>query len=155
MEPILLRFATQNGFKCRMDTQFLSFDQDTESVTSMVKDLVTGQILKIRSKYLMGADGARNQIVRQLGLELDAKPGDGVAIDVLARADLSHLVQHRTGNLHWIMQPDVEYPDFGWMGIARMVKPWHEWILSFFPSIHVKKSLQRPMTNTNSRVFWR
>ena len=140
MEPILLRYAAQNGFNCRMNTKFLSCEQDDadESVTSLVEDLVTGQKFKIRSRYLMGADGARSQIVKQLGLELDAKPGAGVAVDALVKTDLSHLVKHRTGNLHWIMQPDVEHPDFGWMGVARMVKPWNEWIFSFFPSMHVK-----------------
>lgn len=142
MEPLLLRYATQNGFKCRMDTKFLSFEQDEASVTTTLKDLVTGQIQKVRSKYLMGADGARSQIVKQLGLELDVKPGGGVAHDVLVRADLSHLIKHRTGNLHWLMQPDVEYPDFGWMGVARMVKPWNEWIFSLFPSMDVKELKQ-------------
>ena len=145
MEPLLLRYATQHGFKCRMDTEFLRFEQDEKLVTTTVHDLVTGQIQKIRSKYLMGADGARSQIVKQLGLEFDVKPGGGIALDVLVRADLSHLIKHRTGNLHWLMQPDVEYPDFGWMGVARMVKPWNEWIFSLFPSMHAKDP--KPPTN--------
>lgn len=34
----------------------------------------------------------------------------------------------RTGNLHYVMRPDVETPDFAWWAIARMVKPWHEWL---------------------------
>jgi len=125
-----------------MDSKFLSFEQDKNSVTTTIQDLVTGQTQKIRSKYLMGADGARSQIVKQLGLELDAKPGGGIALDVLVRADLSHLIKHRTGNLHWLMQPDVEYPDFGWMGVARMVKPWNEWIFSLFPSMHATNTKQ-------------
>lgn len=119
-----------------MNTKFLSFEQDDAGVTSLVEDVMTGTTYNIRSKYLMGADGARSRIVKQLGLELDAKPSGGVAIDVLVKADLSHLVKHRTGNLHWILQPDAEYPDFGMMGVARMVKPWNEWIFSLFPSIH-------------------
>jgi 2-polyprenyl-6-methoxyphenol hydroxylase-like FAD-dependent oxidoreductase len=142
MEPLLLRYATHHGFKCRMDTKFLSFEQDAHSVTTTVQDLVTGQIQKIKSRYLIGADGARSQIVKQLGLELDVKPGGGVALDVLVKADLSHLMKHRTGNLHWLMQPDVEYPDFGWMGVARMVKPWNEWIFSLFPSIQATNTRQ-------------
>ncbi|RDW75999.1 hypothetical protein BP5796_06820 [Coleophoma crateriformis] len=136
MEPILLKYASQHGFKCRMDTKFLSFEQDETGVTSTIEDIMTSTTYKIRSKYLMAADGARSHIVKQLGLELDAKLGGGVAIDVLVQADLSHLVKHRTGNLHWILQPDMEYPDFGMMGVARMVKPWNEWIFSLFPSIH-------------------
>lgn len=62
------------------------------------------------------------------------KPGQGLAINVLVKADLSHLVAHRKGNLHWVMQPDREHPSFGWMGIVRMVKPWDEWMFILFPS---------------------
>jgi 2-polyprenyl-6-methoxyphenol hydroxylase-like FAD-dependent oxidoreductase len=100
MEPVLLRYATQNGFKCRMDTKCLSFEQDGTSVTTTVRGLITGQTQKIRYKYLMGANGARSQIVKQLGLELEVKPRRGVALDVLVKADLSYLIKPRTGNLH-------------------------------------------------------
>ncbi|KAL1967728.1 hypothetical protein VTN77DRAFT_2985 [Rasamsonia byssochlamydoides] len=32
------------------------------------------------------------------------------------------------------MQPDREHPEFGWMGIVRMVKPWHEWMFIMVPN---------------------
>lgn len=44
--------------------------------------------------------------------------------------DLSAHVTHRVGNLHWIMQPDA--PEWGWVVIMRMVKPWTEWIMILF-----------------------
>ena len=130
-----------------MDTKFLSFEEDTatNTIISTVEDRVTGQQYRIRSRYLFGADGARSVIVKQLGLELQGKQSDNLAIDVLVKADLSHLVQHRKGNLHWLIQPDVEHPVWGWLGVARMVKPWHEWIFSLFPSIgYDPKTAARP-----------
>ena len=104
-----------------MDTKFLSFEEDTATSTiiSTVEDNVTGQQYKIRSKYLFGADGARSVIVKQLGLELQGRQSDNLAIDVLVKADLSHLVEHRKGNLHWLIQPDVEHPVWGWLGVAQ------------------------------------
>lgn len=42
-------------------------------------------------------------------------------------------MQYRTGNLHWILQPDREHPLFGWACIARMVKPWDEWLFIVLP----------------------
>ena len=130
-----------------MDTKFLSFEEDTatNTIISTVEDNVTGQQYKIRSKYLFGADGARSVIVKQLDLELQGRQSDNLAIDVLVKADLSHLVEHRKGNLHWLIQPDVEHPVWGWLGVARMVKPWHEWIFSLFPSIgYDPKTAARP-----------
>ena len=49
------------------------------------------------------------------------------------QADLSHLMEHRQGNLHWVLQPDKEYPPWGWAAIVRMVKPWTEWMFIFLP----------------------
>jgi 2-polyprenyl-6-methoxyphenol hydroxylase-like FAD-dependent oxidoreductase len=134
LEPILVRYATTHGFKCRFDTTFISFeDHGTSGVTTTIYDKISGSKYLVRSKYLFGADGARSQVMKQLRIPLIAKPGKGLAINVLVKADLSSLVKHRQGNLHWIMQPDKEYCDYGYMAIVRMVKPWHEWMFILFP----------------------
>lgn len=99
-----------------------------------MRDKVSGATYRIRTKYLFGADGAQSQVVKQVDLPLDRKPGQGLAINVLVKANLSHLVDSRRGNLHWVMQPDKVHPDFGWMCIVRMVKPWDEWMFILFPN---------------------
>ncbi|KAF5006061.1 hypothetical protein FDECE_7543 [Fusarium decemcellulare] len=136
LEPVLVRHATLNGFKARFDTTLLSFKEHdpTGRITANLRDNISGLEYQIHTKYLFGADGARSQVVKQLDLPLSIKPGQGMAINILVKADLSHLVQHRQGNLHWVMQPGKEHPDFGWMGIVRMVKPWHEWMFILFPN---------------------
>jgi len=53
-----------------------------------------------------------------------------LALNVMVDVDLSDHVTHRVGNLHWIMQPDA--PEWGWLVIMRMVKPWSEWIMILF-----------------------
>jgi 2-polyprenyl-6-methoxyphenol hydroxylase-like FAD-dependent oxidoreductase len=135
LEPVLVRHATQNGFKTRFSTALLSFEEGNDGfITATVLDKILNIQYKIRTKYLFGADGARSQVVKQLDLPLAVKPGQGLAINVLVKADLSHLVDHRRGNLHWVMQPDKEHPEFGWQGIVRMVKPWNEWMFILFPN---------------------
>lgn len=134
LEPILVRHAILKGFTTRFDTTLLSFIEDNGIITATVTDNLSRHEYRIRTRYLFGADGARSQIVKQLNLPLAVKPGQGLAINVLVRADLSHLVEHRKGNLHWIMQPDRKHPDFGWMAIVRMVKPWNEWMFILFPT---------------------
>ena len=93
---------------------------------SDVQDDISGQTYKIRSKYLFGCDGGRSVVVRKLGLPMIKKPGQGLAINILVKADLSKLVENRVGNLHWVMEPEKDYPAFGKMSIVRMVKPWTE-----------------------------
>lgn len=112
----------------------MSFEQNKGVIESTLFDKLSKTEYKIRSKYLFGADGARSKVLQQLDLPLIKKPGQGLAHNVLVRADLSHLIKARMGNLHWIMQPDVECPDFAWSGIVRMVKAWNEWMFIMFPS---------------------
>ncbi|KAK4982615.1 hypothetical protein LTR66_009174, partial [Elasticomyces elasticus] len=135
LEPILVRYAVHNGFTCRFDSTFLSFSRDTKSgrITSVIQDSLTGRTYSIRSKYLFGCDGARSQVIRQLGIPFIKQPGGGLAVNAHVRADMSKLIKYRTGNLHWIFQPDREYPEWGWSGIVRMVKPWYEWMFIFLP----------------------
>ncbi|KAL8343037.1 hypothetical protein RB598_004406 [Gaeumannomyces tritici] len=141
LEPELVRHATLNGFQIRWDTEFQTFvDHGSDAgggggggVTATVLDRVTGLMYAIEARYLMGADGARSRIVSQLGLPLVRSPGGGPAINVLVRADLSHLMKSRTGNLHWVMQPDREHTDFAFFTVVRMVKPWTEWMFILFP----------------------
>lgn len=146
LEPVLVRHAALKGFKCRFDTALLSFVDDAKTglITATVRDIISDKTYQIRTRYLFGADGARSQVIKQLNLPLAVQPGQGIAINVLVQADLSHLVKNRTGNLHWVMQPDREHPDFGWMGIVRMVKPWNEWMFILFPDRDYDGSRGKP-----------
>ncbi|KAA6413705.1 MAG: FAD NAD(P)-binding [Lasallia pustulata] len=135
LEPILVRQATLNGFTCRYDTTFLSFTREPSgTVLSKTKDKVIGFTYNIRSKYLFGCDGARSPVLKQLEIPLIRKPGQGLAVNVLVKVDLSPFVSTRMGNLHWVMQPEDQFPDFGWAAVVRMVKPWNEWMFILFPT---------------------
>ena len=142
MEPILTRYATLNGFHCRFDTEFVSFNDDGEGVTTILKDRIMAYTFQVKSKYLFGADGARSNIARQLGLPMIKRPGQGFAINVLIEADMSPLMEHRKGNLHWILQPGVDHPEWAWIGCFRMVKPWHEWLCIIFPAPGAERVVQ-------------
>lgn len=126
LEPVLVKRALAKGWTCRFDSSFVSFEREspTAPITSTIKDNLTNQTYTIRSKYLFGCDGARSQVMRQLDLPLVKQPGQGLAINVHVEADLSHLVKYRNGNLHYMVQPDVEHPEFGWSCINRVIKPW-------------------------------
>jgi 2-polyprenyl-6-methoxyphenol hydroxylase-like FAD-dependent oxidoreductase len=117
-----------------------------------LQDNITKNKYHVRTKYLFGADGARSQVVKILDLPMSIKPGQGLAINILVKADLSHLMKHREGNLHWVMQPDREHPEFGWQGIVRMVKPWNEWMFILFPNRDCDINIQPSRDEYLSRV---
>ncbi|KAK5099864.1 hypothetical protein LTS08_005579 [Lithohypha guttulata] len=134
-EPIFVNRAKDRGWDVRFNTALVSFDDRGvgKGILSTIKDTKSGHEYTILSRFLFGADGARSQVVRQLDFPLIKKPGSGLALNVLVETDLSHLVETRNGNLHWVIQPDRPHPRWARMGLVRMVKPWHEWMFIVFP----------------------
>lgn len=55
----------------------------------------------------------------------------GVAYNVEVTMDLTHAMETRTGNLHYIYMADP--PEWAWFSVLRMVKPWTEWLMVTFP----------------------
>ncbi|KAK4455406.1 FAD binding domain-containing protein [Podospora aff. communis PSN243] len=139
LEPILIRHATHRGFGVRFQTKLLSFTETGPDgmIVATVLDMLNNREYKIRTKYLFGADGARSIVAKQLGLPMTVKAGGGSMVNILFKADLSHLMKARQGNLHWVMQParEDEVPDFAVACIMRMIKPWDEWMCIAVPAI--------------------
>ncbi|KAF4583032.1 putative 2,4-dichlorophenol 6-monooxygenase [Ophiocordyceps camponoti-floridani] len=133
LEPILIRYATQHGFHVRFDTKLTAIDIQDETIQATVLDTLSHSRYRIQARYLLAADGARSLVVRELDLPLRKRPGQGTAYNVLVRADMEHLVRARSGNLHWVVRPDVEGGVFAAVGIVRMVRTWDEWIFILFP----------------------
>ncbi|KAI1803009.1 FAD binding domain-containing protein [Daldinia bambusicola] len=142
LEPLLTRYATLNGFKCRWDTELVTFEQDENGVTTTLLDKLSQTTFQVRSKYLFGADGARSKIVQQAEFPMIRRPSQGFAVNLLFQADLSHLMETRKGNLHWILQPDRENPEWGLLGGIRMVKPWFEWLCVLLPAPNAPREVR-------------
>ncbi|GAW20296.1 hypothetical protein ANO14919_097970 [Xylariales sp. No.14919] len=132
LEPILLRVATQNGFKLRWDYELLTCREDVETgkVHATIKDILSGEIVTVISNYLCGADGAKSAVARELQLPFHDTPGGGFAVNVWFEADLSHLMAHSAGLIHMLIKPDTPQPDYCAIAITRQVKPFSEWVIS-------------------------
>lgn len=98
----------------------------------------------VRCKHLFGADGGRSRIAKSLQLPFTEKPGGGFAVNLLIEADMAPLMENRMGNLHWLLQPDREAPDYAWIGCIRMVKPWHEWLCILFMKPTAERKARPP-----------
>ena len=128
MEPLLFKTACSRGSQARMSTEYQSFEQDAEGVTSTLLDRLSGETVTVRSKYLVGADGGNSLVAEQAGLPFEGQMGVGGSMNILFRADLSKYVAHRPSVLYWVMQPGADVGGIG-MGLVRMVRPWNEWLI--------------------------
>ncbi|HEX5114297.1 MAG TPA: FAD-dependent monooxygenase [Pseudonocardiaceae bacterium] len=127
-EPILVKAAQERGARVRFDTEYLDHEQDDDGVTTTVRDRLTGAEYRIRSKYLIGADGARSKVAADLGLDFEGPGAVAGSLSIVFEADLSRFVAHRPSVLYWMLQPGAEKEGVG-LGVLRMIKPWHEWML--------------------------
>ncbi|KAF2858609.1 hypothetical protein K470DRAFT_220909 [Piedraia hortae CBS 480.64] len=130
LEPILVRRAAGGGWKVRFNTRFVKYERSSpqEPFYTEVLDETLNQPFIIKSKYLFGCDGAGSRVVKQLDLPLSKRPGQGHAMNIVVEADLSPFMENRKGFLHWIVQPEQDCPLWARMTVARMIRPWHEWM---------------------------
>ncbi|GAB2184283.1 FAD-dependent oxidoreductase [Roseibium sp. LAB1] len=128
MEPLLFKTACSRGTQARMSTEYLSYEQDADGVTTTCLDRLSGKQFTVRSKYLVGADGGNSLVAEHAGLPFEGKMGVGGSMNILFRADLSKYVAHRPSVLYWVMQPGADVGGIG-MGLVRMVRPWNEWLI--------------------------
>jgi 2,4-dichlorophenol 6-monooxygenase len=127
LEPILVERASRAGATCAFSTEFQRFEQDESGVTSYLLDRVTGHEFSVRSRYLIGADGARSKVFAQLDLPLEGHMARGAHVYVQFKADLTRYAQHRPSILNYVLTDDASFGEIGF-GLIRVTKPWTEWI---------------------------
>lgn len=103
----------------------------SKTIVSTVKDNLTGREYKIRSQFLLGADGGRSEVARSIGVEFDTVPAPSAnAVNIMVEADCNHLMAGREAQLHWCVGAPSQRK-FGLISCMRMIKPWSTWLLIF------------------------
>ena len=87
--------------------QWESAVQDGDGVTSRVRDLASGEIRPVRSRYLIACDGAGSRVRKSLGIEMDGPPKLQSFVMIHFEANLRPLVKDRLGVLFWLLDPEV------------------------------------------------
>ncbi|GHB51298.1 2,4-dichlorophenol 6-monooxygenase [Streptomyces viridiviolaceus] len=129
LEPVILEAAQEAGADIRFSTELVQIRQDEEGVLATVRERTTGSEYAIRAQYVVGADGGRSTVARDLGFTFEGETGLGAAVNVWLEADLTKYTAHRPGALYWMCQPGNDY----WVGSGTFicVKPWTEWVMLF------------------------
>jgi 2-polyprenyl-6-methoxyphenol hydroxylase-like FAD-dependent oxidoreductase len=75
LEPVLRAHAVSRwAVDLREGWELVSFGQDGEGVTSVVADVGTGERRTLRSRYLVGCDGAASAVRKAIGSRLEGIP---------------------------------------------------------------------------------
>jgi 2,4-dichlorophenol 6-monooxygenase len=105
LEPMLLAAAREAGANIQFDTEFVEFRQSGDGVTSVLRDRTTGDTRIARSRYVIGADGARSRVLTDAGLTVDGPDDLGRAANIWFRANLARFFDYRPGVLTWNVMP--------------------------------------------------
>ncbi|MEU0685793.1 FAD-dependent monooxygenase [Streptomyces uncialis] len=129
LEPVILEAAREAGADIRFSTELIAISQDEDGVLATVRERATGSEYAIRARYVIGADGGRSTVAKELGFAFDGESGLGAAVNVWLEADLTPYTAHRPGTLYWMCRPGNDY----WVGSGTFicVKPWTEWVMLF------------------------
>jgi len=68
LEPVLLRAARDLGGDLRFGTELVSFEQDRDAVTALIRSRESGEERTVRADYLVAADGPRSPVRQRLGI---------------------------------------------------------------------------------------
>lgn len=150
LEPILVEEARKLGAEFRFYTEFVSFEDKGEYVTTTIRDRASGQTSSVSSSYLIGADGARSAVLDQLGIPIDGKQLN-TAFNVHIKTELAQYFSHRPGSLNWILNPDA--PEWSAVGNFRMVKPWSEFVVSMHPQSKDGKIFEPSDVDLKKRLY--
>jgi 2,4-dichlorophenol 6-monooxygenase len=129
LEPMLLAAARDMGADIRFGWEFASLAQDQDGVTSVIGERDGDATLTVRSRYVVGADGARSRVIGQAGLTVEGPDDLARAANIWFRADLSRYFAHRPGVLTWNVMPGPLPPLR--LGTLICHKPFTEFVLAF------------------------
>lgn len=126
-EPMLVEVCRRKGADLRFGEQFLGYEHDGDRFVSTVRNRRTGDTTTVRSKYVIGADGARTSVLGLAGLTIDGPSGLSHAVNIWFRADLTKYLAHRPGVLIWNLAPGPLPPLR--LGTLICHKPFTEFVL--------------------------
>lgn len=107
-EPILAdELRASPGADLRYRHQWEHSEEADVMVVSEVTDLATGESFRVRSRFVVGCDGAGSRVRKQLGIELQGPPLLQCYVMIHFAANLRASTAERPAVLHFVLDPTV------------------------------------------------
>jgi 2-polyprenyl-6-methoxyphenol hydroxylase-like FAD-dependent oxidoreductase len=105
LEPILHRKAIELGATVRNRTEAIGLEQDEDGATVTLRDLDGGDEERVRTRYVVAADGNRSPTRERLGISMAGHGELSRSITIYFRADCAPLLQDRNQGVMYVHNP--------------------------------------------------
>jgi hypothetical protein len=85
----------------------VSFEQDDDGVTAVLRRRDGGEERTVRSDYLVGADGAHSLVRGSLGIDLEGRGSFADCATIYFRADMRELIGDRALSVVYVNHPEL------------------------------------------------
>ena len=117
LEPTLNEDAEQHGARILFSTECMSFEQDADGVTALLRHRDTGETQKVRAQYLIAADGAHSRIRDALGVRMRGHGSFSKSATIYFRANLRPYLEGKLWAVVYATHPQLR-------GFFRFEKPF-------------------------------
>ena len=147
LEPIMRRHAEQLApGMVRFGHELVSFEQDDDGVTSVIRERASGAEFAVRSSYLFACDAGRT-IGSQLGVEMVGLRDVGSMVSIHLTADLSEWATDPEVLIRWIWVPHMSrLATLVPMGPNRWGPDSEEWVF------HLNYAFEDPRALDDAKV---
>jgi putative polyketide hydroxylase len=94
----------------------LSFEQDPDGVTAVIRDRDSGATQTVRARYMVAADGSRSGIRQSLGIRMLGRGVFSNSVTIYFRAPVAALMRGRNLSVIMVVNPTLR-------GFFRIEKP--------------------------------
>jgi 2-polyprenyl-6-methoxyphenol hydroxylase-like FAD-dependent oxidoreductase len=139
LEPLLKSRAQELGAELLFGMEMVSFEQDSEGVTAIVRNRDTGKTTTVRARYMVAADGARSNVRERLGIHMAGHGTFSKSITIYFRANVEPLLRDRNLTVIYVFNPVLR-------GFFRIEKPFQ----SGFLAVNIANDSGHPVTDVST-----
>jgi len=139
LEPLLKSRAQELGAELLFGTEMVSFEQDADGVTAIVRNRDTGKTNTVRARYMVAADGARSGVRERLGIHMAGHGTFSNSITIYFRANVEPLLRDRNLTVIYVFNPVLR-------GFFRIEKPFQ----SGFLAVNIANDSGHPVTDVST-----
>jgi 2-polyprenyl-6-methoxyphenol hydroxylase-like FAD-dependent oxidoreductase len=138
LEPLLKSRAQELGAELRFATEMVSFEEDRDGVTAVIRERDSGKTSTVRARYMVAADGSHSKIRERLGIPMLGHGVFSKSITIYFHGDVAPLMRGRSLSVMYVLNPVLS-------GFFRIEKPF----TSGFLAVHWLGDPKNPVTDVS------